>query len=63
MSSSPHASLAVGPAAARGGLLAAVSRGVIAPLLRGLRVLDPMWPQPAPPRGDLDSQLLDHLAG
>ncbi len=63
MTPSPHASLAVAPPTVRGAWRAALTRGVIAPLLRGLRLLDPVWPGLAAPGREPDSRLLDHLAG
>ncbi len=67
MTPAPNAALAAEPPAGRSGLLALLARDAWGLLRRVLRVLDPIWPDPAPGaaagRGKLDDRLLDHLAG
>lgn len=71
MTPAPHVPLVVEPPPAPGGLLSSLVPWVVDSLVRGLRALDPVWPAPAAAEGpgraarrtDLDSRLLDHLAG
>lgn len=67
MTPAPNAAYAAEPPAGRGGRLPVLARDPWVVVRRVLRVLDPVWPDPAPGaatgRDELDARLLDHLAG